>query len=600
MQAHTTAATDSATAKKHSVRNIFRWQGALVFVLLVGLLVGLYWLFAEWLIKRSIEQIGSEFVGAKVELDAVSLKLLDGTLGLHHLQISNARAPMRNLIEIESVDAIIDLQQLLWQRIHLSQVAVKNIRLGTDRSSSGAIPGRTPSGIMKLMPDLVATDWSQLSSSAGGEAFLQTLDLESLNSVAQLRQQLDASKAKFELRRAALPDQAKLAGYEARAKAQKIDRDASRTEQAMALIKSGQEVAALRKEIKRELETVKALRDDVMHSRDTLRAQYERVKSAPKKDLDQALARLMVDVPGTDKLVSGVLGPALENRLHQGLDFYQSAAPWINRARVLAGQNPNAPPAPARYAGVTVHYPEHEPQPAFWLKSAALDGALDLFGWQGTFSGQLTDVSDAPTLVAEPTRLNLKGVGAAGGTLALNAALDRRQGRAITDATLRFDALRFQPQQLSVQPALQLSAEQGLLAGAVSVHHQASALKLETQLNFSALKLKVASTEGNAIVQAILAELAKTEAMQLSFLYEKTAESTRQELHSSLDDIIKLAVRRVLARELDKKKAELRAKAEAKVLAELAKLDVAWQQLLGLEGPLAEQVKQLEGLIPRR
>ena len=578
----------------------FRWQGLLVFLALVALIGALYWFFADWLIKRSIEQVGSAFVGAKVELDRADLKLFDGEITLTRLQVTNAREPMRNLIELAEIHAGIDLRQLFWQRIHLNDVRVSGIQFDTARSSSGAIPGSEPAGVMKLLPDMANVDWASLGSKEGGMAFLDSLELESLQSVEQLRAELDAAKQRFEQKRAALPDSKKLDDYKVRAKALKIDRDASKTEQALALIKSAKEIDALRKDIKRDTDAVKALRDELKQSRERLKAQYETVKAAPKKDMEKALAQLSVNSPGTDKLVSGMLGPELENRLNQGMDLYQTAEPWISKARVLAGQNPNAPPPPARFAGITVHFPEADPQPAFWLKKAALDGQLDVLGWQGSFAGELTDVSDSPALVAEPTRLALDGSGKQGGTLALQASLDRRQAAPIADAELRFEQLAFQPQVLSEQPSLRLSAEKGLLAGSVTVASKADWLKLVTSLNFSALQLKVASDQDNEIVQAILAELAQTDALQLSLWFEKDASGSRQELKSSLDDIVKQAVRRVLKRELDKKKDELRAKAEAKVQAELAKLDGAWQQLLALDGPLAEQLKQLEAVLPRK
>lgn len=583
-----------------AIMKMFRWQGAIAFALLVGLIAGGYWLFADWLIKRSIEQIGSEVVGAKVELDQADLRLFDGQLTLRRLQVTNAKSPMRNLLELAEITAAIDVSQLLWQRIHLTQVTVKGIQFDTARSSSGAIPGKSASGVMQLLPDMAATDWSQLTSKDGSMALLGSLELESLKSVEQLRKELDAAKQRFEQRRAALPDERKLDAYRARAKALKLDRTASKTEQALALLKSAKEIDALRKDIKRDSDAVKALRDELKHSRDTLKAQYETVKAAPQKDLDKALSQLTVNLPGTDKLVSGLLGPALEDKLNQGLGFYESAEPWITKARILAGQDPNAPPPPARFAGVDVHFPERAPQPAFWLKTASLDGALSLLGWQGTFAGQLTDVSDAPTLVGEPTRLSLDGSGTAGGSLALTAVLDRRQAQPIADAKLSFDALQFQPQQLSTAPELQLSAESGLLAGEIDVHSVADTLRLQAGLQFSALQLNVASSQDNEIVQAILAELAKTDALQLSLLFERSAAGTRQELHSSLDDIVKQAVRRVVHQELDKKKAELRAKAEKKLQAELGKLDAAWQQLLALDGPLAEQLKQLDGIIAKK
>ncbi len=580
--------------------NPFRWQGAVAFVLIMGLLSACYWLFADWLIKRAIEQTGSQFVGAKVELDAAELKLLDGTLTLHRLQVTNASAPMRNLIEIAEIHTVLDTGQLWWQRLHLNTVAVKGIRFGTERSESGAIAGAGPSGVMKLLPEVATLDWQALASSDGVEGLLGDLELESLAAVDALQAELSSTEQRLQERRKALPGSEQIASYEARAKALKIDRSAGRTEQAMALIRNAGEIDALRKDIKRDAAAVRALRDEVINSREQLKSRYQQVRAAPQKDLDRALGLLNVNVPGSEGIVSGVLGPELENQLGQGMAFYQSAEPWINRARILAGQDPNAPPPPARFAGVIVHFPERDPQPAFWLKSAALDGELDWLGWQGRFAGEITDVSDSPLLVSEPSRLTLDGQGAAGGSLTLLAVLDRRQSAAVADATLKFQQLALPSLVLSQRPELALTANKAELAGQLTAHQAGDALRLSTELSFSDVALSVTSNNDKALVQAIVEELAKTDAFQLSYLFERQGEAITRTLHSSLDDTVKTAVRRALGRELDKKKQELRAKLETKVQAELASLDAAWQQLLQLDPELSGQLQQLDGLLPKK
>ncbi len=580
--------------------NPFRWQGAVVFVLIMALLSAFYWLFADWLIKRAIEQTGSQVVGAKVELDDVELKLFDGTLTLHRLQVTNASAPMRNLIEIAEISTVLDTHQLWWQRLHLTTVAVRGIRFGTTRSESGAIDGAGPSGLMKLLPEVANLDWQALASSDGMEGLLGSLELESLASVEALQAELTQTEQRLQERRKALPTDEQLAAYEARAKALKIDRSASRTEQAMALIRSAGEIEALRKDIKRDAAAVRALRDEAIASRDQLKSRYQQVRAAPQKDLDRALGMLDVNVPGTDGIVSGVLGPELEQQLGQGMAFYQSAEPWINRARVLAGQDPNAPPPPARFAGVTVHFPERDPQPAFWLKTATLDGELDWLGWQGRFAGQLTDVSDSPLLVPEPSRLSLDGNGTAGGSMNLLAVLDRRQAAPVADAALTFQQLALPSLVLSQRPELALTATRSVLAGKVTAHQSTEALRLATELSFSDVALSASTSNDHALVRAIVEELAKTEAFQLSYLFDRQGEATTRKLHSSLDDTVKAAVRRVLRRELDQKKQELRAKLEAKVQAELASLDAAWQQLLQLDPELTGQLQQLDGLLPKK
>jgi len=139
-----------------------------------------------------------------------------------------------------------------------------------------------------------------------------------------------------------------------------------------------------------------------------------------------------------------------------------------------------------------------------------------------------------------------------------------------------------------------------VLAGELIAHQSTELLRLATALEFSEVTLSATTNNDHALVQAIIAELAKTDAFQLSYLFERRGEAITRTLHSSLDDTVKKAVRRVLRQELEHKKQELRAKLEAKVQAELGSLDAAWQQLLNLDPELTGQLQQLDGLLPKK
>ena len=50
-----------------------RPSGALMFIGLVVVIGGFWWLLADWLLKTTIETVGTKAVGAKVELSGADL-----------------------------------------------------------------------------------------------------------------------------------------------------------------------------------------------------------------------------------------------------------------------------------------------------------------------------------------------------------------------------------------------------------------------------------------------------------------------------------------------------------------------------------------------
>ncbi len=578
---------------------IIRWWGILVFPLFIGFIVLMYWLFAERLLKHGIEEAGTVLVGAKVELDDLDLDWQQGKLQLTRLQVTNKNAPMRNLVEIKTIIADIDMAQVLWLRTHIDNVAVQGMQFDTARKTSGAVADVESSAALDLLPELTQFDWNSLADQGGWQKLFDNLQLDSLQAVDDLRGDLKKAEADVKARIDALPSNDVLKAYEDRLKKLTGKLEGDKLTRALQLVERGKELDKLRKELKAELEKVKDVERQYKDSKKQLQAQYERVKQAPEKDIDKVLSQLTVELPGTDQLISRVLGPELNQRLQQGNSLYQSASPWIEKARVLAGQNPDAPPPPARFAGVDVHFPLHDPQPDFWLKVAALDGEFTALGNQIRFAGQLRDISDDPNAIAQPMTLHLNGEAVKGGKAELHATIDRRRASPGQRVQFALQDLPLVAIPVSADKQLTMTVTQAALSAQLNGEFTAARSILDGTFNFTAMQMDIQTASDHKFLRAVIDELKKTSEFDLRFHWLKTIDAEEKKLSSSLDDIAKKAVKNVLRQELDSKKVEVKAKLRERAQAELAKLDVDWGSLSALEPLLGDKLKSLTDMIDK-
>ena len=116
-----------------------RWSGLLGFIAVTALLVVIFVLALPWLIKSSIEYIGTEVAGAKVSVDDVDVSFNPLGVTLNRLQVTDAREPMRNLVEFTQADAQLELAPLLLGKGIVRDLGVSNLQFNTERTESGAI-----------------------------------------------------------------------------------------------------------------------------------------------------------------------------------------------------------------------------------------------------------------------------------------------------------------------------------------------------------------------------------------------------------------------------------------------------------------------------
>jgi uncharacterized protein (TIGR03545 family) len=407
----------------------FRWK-ALVPLTLVLVLVAVGWyVFLDGAVRRSIEVIGTELVGAQVDLAFADVRLRDGSLTLRGLQVTNPDAPLTNLFQVDEIVADVRMGPLLEKKIFIDTVAVRGVRFGTDRQRSGALPdGDDQGGLVqrrvRAWADSVPIPGFSLEGLSG------TVNVDAIRP-----EMLGTPQAAAALRRGA--DSARTAwtaSLEALSPGPVIDSAAALADRlsGVSLLSLGVTgVARTVQSLRSTVDQVNTLGDGVtqLHQQVTggiegFQARVGRLEEARATDL--ANARNLLRIPSLD---APDISPALFTEV--ALDRVRPLLQWAQLAEryLPPGLDPRRRPGPsrARLAGASYEFPDRQGYAG--LTVAFAEVSMELAGGgatAGDYRLQITDFSSAPSIHGRPIRLSaVRSAAATGpGTVTLSATLD--------------------------------------------------------------------------------------------------------------------------------------------------------------------------------
>ena len=80
-----------------------RWKAIVPLGLLLAAIATLWILFLDTAVERTVESIGAELVGARVDVTSADVSLMGGRVSIRGLQAANPDAPMSNLVEVDEI-----------------------------------------------------------------------------------------------------------------------------------------------------------------------------------------------------------------------------------------------------------------------------------------------------------------------------------------------------------------------------------------------------------------------------------------------------------------------------------------------------------------
>lgn len=386
---------------------LIRWSGAVPLAIAVAL-VGVFWVFyLDLAVERSIEYLGSELVGARVDVGKVNVRLVQGRVVVRQLEVANPDSPMRNLVDIREIVARVRIGPLLEKKLVLDTVAIRGVRFGTQRRKSGALQergARTGVAYRRLASWVQRVEIPPLNL-AGLKAVvnLEKLSPDSLRTLAEARRLKAAADSLEEHWREALSSLVSPGQLDsARRLAARLKEANLGTlgvvgaqglwQSARALAAQLESSAARLKELEGEAGRAVALVED-------------RVRSLGEaREADYAYARRLVNLPRLDApdLSTAIFGEVVLQRIRPILYWLEVAEGYLP-----PGLDPRRRPGPKRLRarGTTVEFPRKESYPRFLLRLGEVELEVPGAGAAAArYAARLEGLTTAPAVYGRPTR----------------------------------------------------------------------------------------------------------------------------------------------------------------------------------------------------
>ncbi len=609
------------------MKKLFRWRAIVPLVLVLLTMALIWYMVADRVVESSVEDTGADLVGAKVDVQSADLRLGEGKVSLTGLAVANPNSPMQNLFEAEEVVADVRMKPLLTKKLVIEQIAVRGMRLGTPRETSGALGGSRGSG--GHLAQQIA-EWQRAVrvpplnlEGLGSVVNVQAINVDSLRTLAQARglaANADSMRRRLEADLNAIDPKPLLDS--ARALAARVS---AANPLRLGVAGTAELVASSRRAITALSQTqarIAQLDSTARGNVQELRRGAEQLAQARLDDY--AYARRLLQLPSLDapELTPPAFADAMAARVAPILY-------WVNRIGDLLppGLDPRRHVGRnrARRSGVTVAFPKPGEYPRFLLELAEID--LDIGGNQaaaGRYTGRLTGLTSSPTLYGQPMVVSLERSGGVRGPRDVSvAALLDHTTRPIRDSLrVRIGNTAFPTIDL---PSVRAKIGLGTGTSALELSRVADTLagvwrwRTDSVTWSRLLPNDSARGTGQVVVRAVedalWRALSSLRAVELDLRLAGSVRSPRVSISSNVGRVVAQALRAEVGRELAQAEQKIRAEVDRQIgaarAAALGKIDnlesdlatrigIDREQLAVVRGELEQAIRRLTGgVIPR-
>jgi len=548
-----------------------RWWGFGVF-LFIALF---WWLCIDFIVKTAIETVGTEAVGAKVELAGASVTLLPTSLTLKQLRITNPDAPMQNIVEVGNISASIDSLELFGRRLIINEMDLSGLQFNTPRKSSGATSDRSTAGsdesifdLGGVIPGMSLPDVDSLIEKEK-QAFLKEYE--------DISNHLKALEAGWQQRIDGLPDDAQIEEYKQRwEKAKKGN-----------IFEKAAAMKSLKKDVDMDLGDIKSLKKQLAEDTKTVKSELNRAKNLPATQTQRILSDVGLGSAEGD-FTSAILGDQLKPLLQRSLNYLKQ----------MSGSAPQQPEEPvyARGKGTWVTFKEDNPVPELLIKFARLDGVLSIAKQDIHFTGQAEDLSHQPALWHKPASFQLEGQSADDAQLVAQGILDHRETVNKDSLNISLESFPLVDYAISEKADLQIMINKALSNFSAKLNLEGEVILADIKTGFSDLGLQVNSANPSSSTSVISDTLSTLNAFDMALKVTGTLNKPAMSLSSDLDNILGKALKSKLKEQAAALKDKLTGAISQQMSPELEKLTQQGDFIGQLDKQLGDKQNALKQL----
>lgn len=506
---------------------MIRWRYLLPRLLMVAAIVLVVRFGLPPLVRMASIHTIQSITGAKAQIGAVDVGLFPPRIHYTQLQIANPSSDkaMRNWVDAESVDLVIDGAALLRRRYEIADARITGLQFDADRSTSGHL--ETAADEADSQEPSRAMAWlSQWMTSVADAAESR---IEQIADDSETRRQGDLIRRRWK------------AEYESLAQ---------RAEQLEVAIKQVHESAKgidnpLRDwpQVDQTLAQAKEIQDELVSVRQTLDALPGRVQAdlvtleqAKQIDLQRAREALPLGMGQADSL-----GPELLSQLLR--DQIATIRSYLDTGREVS-QWTVATPRAQRLRGESIELNPGQPLPQFLVRRCEVSGALRAGGQHYTLAGILENLTPQSQLRVEPMRARLRLDGQQ--TIRLDYTRDDSQAETAERLTMHWPEIDAPPMSFGSSNAVDLDVHDGKLelwaqldSAGDQVQGRLVSRRLNTRLQLTAPD-KVARTP---MFISLSNSLAAVERLEVDASFSGSWQDPEIRVSSNLTEVLRSGIR---------------------------------------------------------
>jgi len=410
-----------------------KWKSVAIILSLVIIIGASVAFFSGPLFKKTIISMGESITEAKIDIDEVSLQVMPLGFHLSSVQIADKKAPMKNLLECDSVTFSLNIPPLLSGKVIIDDISVSGVEYNTPRSTSGALQTSQKNNKKTEDPELTADSSSPIQESnkstssekkvspISADDFLNTQAIKTTQEADALKEKISVtfstqvreSEALFTTRIANINQQLNSLSD---IKINSINDLKKLKDAANILSDSKKEVKLLKEDIRKQ-------KEHIQHSISLFDQEIATLKNNGKEELEILFNTFDVSTISSGKLDNTLLTDSLQDKIKKGLSLMEYAQKLFPKEQSQKGKE--------IVQGQTIEFPSTKnPLPRFWVKTISISKRDTQF----TSFGTISDITSNPNLINQPIRYGFNS-NTTNSDLTINGIFDLRDGQRLHDVT---------------------------------------------------------------------------------------------------------------------------------------------------------------------
>jgi len=544
-----------------------RWKGLIFVVVFISAIFLLGIIFSDSWIESKLEDTGTSFNGARVDIDNLQFSLTQLFIKWDRLQITDPDQTMKNRIETGKCEFDLEFLPLLSNKIIIESFMITDIRTNTDRTEDGAISDdekfKTPSVFQETadylkqeVSDVVSPRFSSLKQNANVDSIIKVLDLKSISKIANLQNEIELSYQTWEKKISELKIEDDVKNVETQIKSIDIN-NIKTADQYYAAVKNVDNIYKTINTTSTELTDIqKSLTKDITN----MSSMVTEVDDWIEEDYKRALSLAKIPDINAENISKLIFGERVVNQISSYLGYISTAREYT-RTYKSAKPEKQSPP---RLKGQDIYFYNKNARPDFWIKKLNLSGYTEN---NIKLSGLISNIVSDQRQIGDNTKLELKGNNDKGAEVTLNGLFDyltenpkenfNFQYRGFSLADYKISNSRFLPNKIK--------RGTGLIASKLALESN----QVEGEIAFNGKNLRfdmsLPDRKLNEIEKIIQSALNDISTVNFSAKVRGTSEKLDFLITSNLDEILMNKIGSIVNERFEKAKADIKRRVDSEI-----------------------------------